>query len=82
MISRATFQRLAERLYDVARELGAIDDDEQKEALYAELYETVEAISMGIDAGSSFVDSAMRDLSTAIPEQGQELVPAEPPSVD
>ena len=72
----------AERLYDVARELGATDDDEQKETLHAALYETVDAISMGIDAGSSFVDSAMRDVSTADPEQKQELVPAEPSSVD
>ena len=52
----------AGRLYTLGKELGASEDSAQKAALVAALTETVDAISMGIDAGSSLVESAMRDV--------------------
>lgn len=69
----------AARLYEVGKELGASEDPQQRAALGAALAETVDAISMGIDAGSSFVESAMRDVSVSHPEseKSQELVPAD-----
>lgn len=74
----------AGRLYALGRDLGASGDPQQQAALVAALTETVDAISMGIDAGSSFVDNAMRDVNAAPQnlEQGQELVPADPSSVE
>ena len=57
---------------------------QQQAALVAALTETVHAVSMGIDAGSSFVDDSMRDGNAAPQnlEQGQEVVPADPSSVE
>ena len=71
----------ASRLYELGRELGASDDAQQRATLREALAETVDAVSMGIDAGSSFVDSAMRDVLINPPESGsnQELVPADNP---
>ena len=71
----------ASRLYELGRELGASEDTQQRAALSAALAETVDAISMGIDAGSSFVESAMRDLPINPPESepSQELVPSDNP---
>ena len=56
-------------------------DTQQRAALSAALAETVDAISMGIDAGSSFVESAMRDVPINPPESepSQELVPSDNP---
>lgn len=54
----------AGRLYALGRELGASEDTRQRASLAAAIRETIDAISMGIDAGSSFVDSAMRDVAT------------------
>ncbi len=73
----------AGRLYELGRELGASEDAQQSAALGTALAETVDAISMGIDAGSSFVESAMRDVSInpPEPEQSQELVPSDPATV-
>ena len=69
----------AARLYELGKELGASEDPQQRAALGAALSETVDAVSMGIDAGSSFVESAMRDVSVSQPEseESQELVPAD-----
>ena len=69
----------AGRLYELGKELGMSEDPQQRAALGAALAETVDAISMGIDAGSSFVESAMRDVSESQPEseESQELVPAD-----
>ena len=71
----------AARLYELSKELGASEDAQQRAALAAALAETVDAVSMGIDAGSSFVDSAMRDVLINPPESesNQELVPADNP---
>ena len=71
----------ASRLYELGRELGASEDTQQRAALSAALAETVDAISMGIDAGSSFVESAMRDVPINPPESepSQELVPSDSP---
>ena len=71
----------ASRLYELGRELGASEDAQQRATLREALAETVDAVSMGIDAGSSFVDSAMRDVSINPPESesNQELVPADNP---
>ena len=71
----------ANRLYELGRELGASEDAQQRATLREALAETVDAVSMGIDAGSSFVDSAMRDVSINPPESesNQELVPADNP---
>ena len=71
----------ASRLYELGRELGASEDAQQRATLREALAETVDAVSMGIDAGSSFVDSAMRDVLINPPESGsnQELVPADNP---
>jgi len=71
----------AGRLYELGRELGASEDTQQRAALSAALAETVDAISMGIDAGSSFVESAMRDVPINPPESepSQELVPSDNP---
>ena len=68
----------ASRLYELGRELGASEDAQQRATLREALAETVDAVSMGIDAGSSFVDSAMRDVLINPPESesNQELVPA------
>lgn len=68
----------AGRLYTLGRELSASEDSGQKAALVTALTETVDAISMGIDAGSSFVESAMRDVSL-LPSQETEpdLLPLE-----
>ena len=46
-------------------------DMQQRAALSAALAETVDAISMGIDAGSSFVESAMRDVPINRPNPSQ-----------
>ena len=69
----------ASRLYELGRELGASEDAQQRATLREALAETVDAVSMGIDAGSSFVDSAMRDVLISPPESEskQELVPAD-----
>ena len=69
----------AGRLYELGKELGASEDPQQRAALGAALAETVDAISMGIDAGSSFVESAMRDVSESQPEseESHELVPVD-----
>ena len=74
----------AERLYALGRELGASDDLQQQAELISALTDTVDAVSMGIDAGSSFVDNAMRDVSAAPQdlEQAQELLPANSPRPD
>ena len=71
----------ASRLYELGRELGASEDTQQRATLREALAETVDAVSMGIDAGSSFVDSAMRDVLINPPESesNQELVPADNP---
>ncbi len=70
----------AERLYALGSELGASEDPQQQAELITALTDTVDAVSMGIDAGSSFVDNAMRDVSPAPQdlERAQELLPAEP----
>ena len=71
----------ASRLYELGRELGASEDAQQRATLREALAETVDAVAMGIDAGSSFVDSAMRDVLINPPESesNQELVPADNP---
>jgi len=71
----------ASRLYELGRELGASEDAQQRAAVGEALSETVDAISMGIDAGSSFVESAMRDVSNnpLESESSQELVPSDNP---
>ena len=71
----------ASRLYELGRELGASEDAQQRATLREALAETVDAVSMGIDAGSSFVDSAMRDVLINPPESesNQELVPSDSP---
>ena len=71
----------ASRLYELGRELGASEDAQQRATLREALAETVDAVSMGIDAGSSFVDSAMRDvlINPPEPESSRELVPADNP---
>ncbi|GIR69887.1 MAG: hypothetical protein CM15mP74_11380 [Halieaceae bacterium] len=71
----------ASRLYELGRELGASEDAQQRATLREALAETVDAVSMGIDAGSSFVDSAMRDVLINPPESesSQELVPSDNP---
>ena len=64
----------AGRLYALGRELGASEDSKQRASLAAAIRETIDAVSMGIDAGSSFVDSAMRDVTVASEEtDGREL---------
>ena len=70
----------AERLYALGSELGASEDPQQQAELITALTDTVDAVSMGIDAGSSFVDNAMRDVSAGPQdlERAQELLPAEP----
>lgn len=74
----------AERLYALGCELGASDDSEQQAELKSALTDTVDAVAMGIDAGSSFVDNAMRDVSAVSHdlEQEQELLPADSPRTD
>jgi hypothetical protein len=71
----------AERLYALGRDLGASEDTQQRASIVAAITETVDAISMGIDAGSSFVESALRDISApAEPEPAetdQDLLPSE-----
>ena len=68
----------AGRLYTLGRELGASEDSAQKADLVAALTETVDAISMGIDAGSSLVESAMRDVGQPpSQETEQDLLPLE-----
>ena len=71
----------ASRLYELGRELGASEDAQQRAALREALAETVDAVSMGIDAGSSFVEIAMRDVLINPPESesNQELVPSDNP---
>ena len=71
----------ASRLYELGRELGASEDAQQRATLREALAETVDAVAMGIDAGSSFVDNAMRDVLINPPESesNQELVPADNP---
>ena len=71
----------ASRLYELGRELGASEDAQQRATLREALAETVDAVSMGIDAGSSFVESAMRDVLINPPESesNQELVPSDSP---
>ncbi len=64
----------AGRLYALGRELGASQDSKQSASLAAAIRETIDAVSMGIDAGSSFVDSAMRDVTVGSEEtDGREL---------
>ena len=69
----------AGRLYDLGRDLGASEDTQQRASIVAAITETVDAISMGIDAGSSFVESALRDINP--PEEpavaGQDLLPTD-----
>jgi len=74
----------AERLYALGCELGASDDPKHQAELASALTDTVNAVSMGIDAGSSFVDSAMRDVSATSYdiEQEQELLLADSPRPD
>ena len=71
----------AERLYALGRDLGASDDNQQRASIVAAITETVDAISMGIDAGSSFVESTLRDISAPAepePEEtDQALLPSE-----
>ena len=71
----------ASRLYELGQEFGATEDAQQHATLGAALTETVDAVSMGIDAGSSFVESAMRDVLINSPESesNQELVPSDNP---
>ena len=71
----------ASRLYELGRELGASEDAQQRAALGEALSEAVDAISMGIDAGSSFVESAMRDVLINPPESesNKEVVPSDNP---
>ena len=61
----------ANRLYALGQELGASEDSQQRASLAAAIRETIDAVSMGIDAGSSFVDSAMRDIATAPAEASE-----------
>ena len=61
----------ANRLYALGQELGASEDIQQRSSLAAAIRETIDAVSMGIDAGSSFVDSAMRDIATAPAEASE-----------
>ena len=61
----------ANRLYALGQELGASEDSQQRASLAAAIRETIDAVSMGIDAGSSFVDSAMRDIATAPTEASE-----------
>ena len=61
----------AGRLYELGNELGATENNEQGSLLVADIRDTVDAISMGIDAGSSFVEAAMRDVE--YPSQNQEV---------
>ena len=72
----------AGRLYELSKELGASEDAQQRAALAAALAETVDAVSMGIDAGSSFVEGAMRDVPINPPESepSQELIPSDDPA--
>jgi hypothetical protein len=69
----------AGRLYALGRDLGVSEDIQQRASIVAAIAETVDAISMGIDAGSSFVESALRDINP--PEEPavaeQDLLPAE-----
>ena len=68
----------AGRLYTLGRELGASEDSAQKADLVTALTETVDAISMGIDAGSSLVESAMRDVGQPPSQETEEdLLPLE-----
>jgi hypothetical protein len=71
----------ASRLYELGQELGASEDPQQRAALGEALAETIDVVSMGIDAGSSFVESAMRDVLINPPESEskQELVPSDNP---
>ena len=71
----------ASRLYELGQELGASEDPQQRAALGEALAETIDAVSMGIDAGSSFVESAMRDVLINPPESEskQELVASDNP---
>ena len=73
----------AGRLYELGKEFGASEDPAQRAALAAAIEEAVDAISMGIDAGSSFVESAMRDVTVPQPEPevSQELVPTDSAAV-
>jgi hypothetical protein len=73
----------AGRLYQLGKEFGASEDPAQRAALAAAIEEAVDAISMGIDAGSSFVESAMRDVTVPQPEpeESQELVPTDSAAV-
>ena len=61
----------ANRLYALGQELGASEDIQQRASLAAAIRETIDAVSMGIDAGSSFVDSAMRDIANAPAEASE-----------
>jgi len=72
----------ASRLYELGQEFGATEDAQQHATLGAALTETVDAVSMGIDAGSSFVESAMRDvlINPSESESKQELLPPDNPS--
>lgn len=69
----------AGRLYALGRDLGASEDIQQRASIVAAITETVDAISMGIDAGSSFVESALRDINPPEEPAGaeQDLLPAE-----
>ena len=73
-------------LHALGRELGASEDTQQRASIVAAITETVDAISMGIDAGSSFVESALRDISApAEPEPAetdQDLLPSESQSAE
>ena len=71
----------ASRLYELGQEFGVTEDAQQRATLGAALAETVDAVSMGIDAGSSFVESAMRDvlINPSESESKQELVPSDNP---
>jgi hypothetical protein len=53
----------AERLYALSKELGVKDNSDRHAALVTQLEEVIDAISMAIDAGSSFVESAIRDVA-------------------
>jgi hypothetical protein len=62
------------RLYTLGQELGGSEDAQQRASLAAAIRETIDAVSMGIDAGSSFVDSAMRDVAAPVSEtDGREV---------
>ena len=61
----------AERLFKLAQELAEADEEKSGDLINS-IREVVDSISMALDAGSSLVDGALRDLS--IPHEEEEQV--------